>query len=71
MKSEYRSAKKRRIANERKDQMKSDISDDNNSNDSSNLRSDTIMTPKFYEIKEGENLTESNSNKLGFVQNSK
>lgn len=71
MKSEYRSAKKRRIANERNDQTKSNINDDNSSDDSSNLRSDTIITPKFYEIKEGENLTESNSNQLGFVQNSK
>lgn len=51
--------------------MKSDISDDNSSDDSSNLRSGAIVVPKFYEIKEGENLTESNSNQLGFVQNSK
>lgn len=68
LKSEYRSAKRKRIATEREDRKKSENED--NSDDSSVHSEPTIKPPKFYEIKEGEEFIGSNSNQLNSVQNS-
>jgi len=78
LKSEYRSAKRRRIATEREERKKSekDSNDDNDSNDSDDndlsVQSErAIKPPKFYEIKEGEEFVGSNSNRLNLFQNSR
>ena len=75
LKSEYRSAKRRRIATEREERNKSekDSNDDNDSdeNNFSVQNEPTIKPPKFYEIKEGEEFVGSNSNRLTSIQNSR
>uniref|UniRef100_A0A2S2PPP6 Nucleolar protein 10 n=1 Tax=Schizaphis graminum TaxID=13262 RepID=A0A2S2PPP6_SCHGA len=74
LKSEYRSAKRRRIATEREERNKSekDSNDDNDSddNDLSVQSEPAIKPPKFYEIKEGEEFVGSNRNTLNSIQNS-
>lgn len=62
LKSEYRSAKKRRIANEHNNSETFCDVDKDWSNVPSNLK----KQPKFYEIKEGE---EHTNTKLNFNQN--
>lgn len=71
LKSEYRSAKRRRIAAEREERTKSrkESDDDNESDDSINSEP-TIKPPKFYEIKEGEEFVGPNGNRLNSVQDS-
>lgn len=73
MKSEYRSAKKRRIATEREERKKSEKNNFNESNDDdSSIHSESaIKPPKFYEIKEGEEFVGSNNNKLNSTQNTR
>lgn len=69
MKSEYRSAKKRRIAAEREERKNSEKnSDDDNFSDVDD--EPTIKPPKFYEIKEGEEFVGLNSNRLESTNNS-
>lgn len=65
LKSEYRLAKKRRIINERIHNNKSE----NDSDDSSIHNEHITRRPKFYEIKEGEQLT--NSIQCNSIQSSK
>jgi hypothetical protein len=75
LKSEYRSAKRKRIATERAERNKSekDSNDDNDSDDYDlSVQSEpAIKPPKFYEIKEGEEFVGSNRNTLNSVQNSR
>lgn len=69
MKSEYRSAKKRRIAAERDERKNAEkISDDDNFSDDDEP---IIKPPKFYEIKEGEEFVGLNSNRLESINNSR
>lgn len=72
LKSEYRSAKRRRIATEREERKNTEKdSNDENDSDSSTHSEPTIKPPKFYEIKEGEEFAGSNNNQVNSIQNSR
>jgi hypothetical protein len=74
LKSEYRSAKRRRIASERQERKNTEKESnyDNDSDDDSSIRSEpTVKPPKFYEIKEGEEFIGSNNNCVNSIQNSR
>lgn len=68
LKSEYRQAKKRRITTERIEHRKSE----NNNYNGENVHDEsTIKPPKFYEIKDGEEMVQSNINQATSTQNSR
>lgn len=72
LKSEYRSAKRRRIAAEREDRKKSEKDSSDGSDSDDGIPSEpTLKPPKFYEIKEGEEFAGPNSSRLNSLQNSR
>lgn len=69
LKSEYRQAKKRRITTEHMENRKLENNSYNGENDSNVHNEPKIKPPKFYEIKDGEEMVQSNINHPTPTQN--